>query len=321
MNKFWQNEIGTMLKMTDENEEPPDTNFTSSRLDDVPSHINIQNKEAGFLSFVKGIFSSRQDTTLRETIEEYIEDESSEIEEPSISVHEKLLIANVLELRDMCASDIMVPRADIVAISHDIKQDELFELLSTRQYSRLPVYKNTLDNVLGSIHVKDVMATLARGDELVISDLVRDTPIVSPSMPMLDLLLQMRITRKHMVLVVDEYGGIDGLVTIGDVIESIVGEIDDEHDPDDQPEITVETNGTIVADARVNLEEFEEQFGSILTKEEHDENDTLGGLVFSIAGRVPARGEVLTHESGTVFEIVEADPRRVKRLNIRNIPQ
>ncbi len=296
-----------MLKMPEENENTQ----------------NSDAKERGGFSFIKRIFKPKQDASLRETIEEIIEDDSGSLEETSasdISEHEKTMISNVLELRDMCASDIMVPRADIVAINDKTTQKELFELFSERQYSRLPVYKDTLDNVIGSIHVKDIMASLARGQMLDIASLVRDIPIVSPSIKLLDLLLQIRETRKHMVLVVDEFGGIDGLITVGDVIESIVGEIDDEHDPDDEPEIIIEPSGTILASARTDLDEFEEQFGKFLNEEEHDENHTLGGLVFSIAGRVPARGEVLTHkDSGTSFEIIEADPRRIKRLRIRNI--
>lgn len=275
---------------------------------------------SGIISFVKSIIKPAQDPTLRETIEEYIDDESADTVETSMSAHEKTLISNILELRDECAADIMIPRADIIAINHDITKKELFTLLSERQYSRLPVYKNTLDNVIGSIHVKDIMATIAREEQLNIQDLVRNVPIVSPSIKMLDLLLQMRITRKHMVMVVDEFGGIDGLVTIGDLIESIVGEIDDEHDPDDHTEIVVDIDGTVTADARVDLDEFEDVFGDILTEEERDENDTLGGLIFFLAERVPARGEVIKHKSGMVFEIIEADPRRVKRLHISEIP-
>lgn len=309
-----------MLKVIKESDEPSENPASPSNHGDAIKRAEERTPATGLISFVKNMIKPEKDPTLRETIEEYIDDESSDVQETSMSVHEKTLISNILELRDMCVSDIMVPRADIIAVNQDTTQVELFTLLSTRQYSRLPVYKDTLDNVIGSIHVKDIMATLALGNTLNIQELVRDVPIVSPSMKMLDLLLQMRITRKHMVLVIDEFGGIDGLVTIGDLIESIVGEIDDEHDPDDHAEIIIDTDGTVTADARVDLDEFEDIFGKILSKEEHDENDTLGGLIFSLAERVPARGEVITHKSGMTFEIIEADPRRVKRLHIRNIP-
>ena len=303
-----------------EDEEPPSITASPSDHGDAAPSAQTQNNKSNPVSFIKNLFKPKQDTTLRETIEEYIEDDSEDAQEESISAHEKTLISNVLDLRDMCASDIMIPRADIVAIPDGTTQTELFELLSEKQYSRLPVYRDTLDNVIGSIHVKDIMACLARGESISIKSLVRDVPIVSPSMQTLDLLLHMRATRKHMMLVVDEFGGIDGLVTIGDVIESIVGEIDDEHDTDDHPEIIIDADGTITADARVDLDEFEEQFGKILTDEERNENETLGGLVFDIAGRIPARGEVLTHKTGMIFEIVDADPRRIKCVYIRNIP-
>lgn len=309
-----------MLKVIKESDEPSGKNVSPSKHGGAIERVEERTPATGLMSFVKNLIKPEKDPTLRETIEEYVDDDSFDVKETSMSVHEKTLISNILELRDMCAADIMVPRADIIAINQDTTQEELFFLLSERQYSRLPVYKDTLDNVIGSIHVKDIMATLALGKSLDIQALTRDVPIVSPSIKMLDLLLQMRITRKHMVMVVDEFGGIDGLITIGDVIESIVGEIDDEHDPDDHTEIVVDTDGTVTADARVDLEEFEEIFGKILSKEERHENDTLGGLVFSLAERVPARGEVITHKSGMTFEIIEADPRRVKRLHIRNIP-
>ncbi|MCB1784018.1 MAG: HlyC/CorC family transporter [Alphaproteobacteria bacterium] len=314
-----------MLKMNEDTDEPPSTPapapgniYNTAQGADQPAPSN----EGGFFGIIKGMIGSKSDATLRETIEEYIETETGDSDTPSVSAHEKKLIANVLEMHDMSAADIMVPRADIVAISEETSSEDLMALLTEKQYSRIPVYKETLDNVTGAIHAKDILAVLAKGEKPEIASLVRSLPIVSPSLHLLDLLLQMRLTRKHMVMVIDEFGGIDGLVTIGDVIEAIVGEIDDEHDPEDHPQLTVTSDGKIIADARYDLEEFEERFGDILSEEERENNDTLGGLVFTIAGRVPARGEVLTHkETGMVFEILDAGPRRVNRLRIRNIPQ
>ncbi len=306
-----------MFDMIKKEEEPPSTTTSPA----TPSDVSTRKNNNIISTIFKKIFGAKTDPTLRETLEEYIEDIESDEEEESISSHEKTLISNILNLRDECASDVMIPRADIFAISEDTTQKELLALLAEKQYSRIPVYKDNLDNVIGSIHIKDILAALAQGKKVTVKDLVRNVPIVSPSMHVLDLLLQMRITRKHMVLVVDEFGGIDGLITIGDVIEIIDGEIDDEYDPDEQPEIKQQIDGTYIADARYDLEEFEEMFGEILTGEERDENDTLGGLVFTISGRVPARGEVLTHSSGVVFEITDADPRRVNRVRIRNIPE
>ncbi|MBI1300447.1 MAG: CBS domain-containing protein [Alphaproteobacteria bacterium] len=306
-----------MLKMIKEDEEPPSTNVSPViNGDTVKQSKSTLKSNNGFLGAVTSLFKAKPDSTLRETIEEYFDDDCSTIEETSISVHEKTLISNVLDLRDMCAFDVMVPRADIVALDVDSSHEQSLQLFSEKQFSRVPVYKETLDHIVGTIHVKDVLGALARGENIEVKSLVRDVPIVSPSMQILDLLLQMRITQKHMVMVVDEFGGIDGLITIGDVIESIVGEIDDEHDIAMQPEIIIQGDGLIVADARVDLEEFEEQFGALLSDEEKEEAETLGGLVFYIAGRVPSRGEVIRHDSGLSFEIIEADPRRVKRLYI-----
>lgn len=305
--------------MTQEIEEPPSTPASSSKED--AESFKTEAEKTSLLQRIKCMFSQKTDATLRETIEEYIEEELDNEGEASVSVHERELISNVLDLSDVSAMDVMVPRADIVCIDEDTKTEELFSLLSERQYSRLPVYKDTLDHVIGTIHVKDILAALAKGEKVIIKDLVREVPTVSPSMPVLDLLLQMRISKKHMALVIDEYGGTDGLVTIGDLIEAIIGEVNDEYNPDEQPEIITNNDGSITADARIELKEFEEIFGKILTQEEHEECDTLGGLMFFLAGRVPVKGELIHHSSGMQFEILEADPRRVNRLSVLKIPK
>ena len=294
------------LDHLEDKEHPPTANGTA---------------EGGVLGKIKSFFKPKNDASLRETIEEYIESEDDAEEDALLSSHEKALLSNVLELHNMCAHDVMIPRADIIGVPDDISQEELFKLLAEKQYSRFPVYKGTLDTIVGSIHIKDILTSLARGKKFDMSQLIRDIPVISPSMHVLDLLTQMRLTRKHLALVVDEFGGIDGLITIGDLIEAIVGEIDDEHNLEVQPEMTLQIDGSLLADARYDLDEFEEIYGKILSEEEREENDTLGGLMFFLAGRVPARGEVLKHTSGMAFEIIDADPRRVKRLKIRDIPQ
>lgn len=260
-----------------------------------------------------------EEDDLREAIEEYIETHEDEDSAPDV-VQEKTLIGNVLKMRDLRVWDVMIPRADIAAIHIDASQEELMELLSERQFSRILVYRDTLDDVIGSIHIKDILACVASKKPVVIRDLVRDVPIVAPGLPVMDLLLHMRQSKKHMMLAVDEFGGVDGLVTIGDVIEAIVGEVEDEFDNEDQPRITVKPDGSLLADARYDIEEFEETYGTFLTSEEREEVDTLGGLVFSLAGRVPARGEIIAHRSGMTFEVIDADPRRVNVLRIKNIP-
>lgn len=237
-----------------------------------------------------------------------------------ITDHERMLLSNILKLRDMRVVNVMIPRANVVAIEIGTTQEQLLTLLSERQFSRIPVYKKNLDNVLGTIHIKDVLATLAKGEEINISKIITDIPIVSPAMTILNLMLEMRQNRRHMALVVDEFGGIDGLVTIGDVIESIVGEIEDEHDIDTQPQIIEKEDGSFIIDARLQIEEFENRFGSLLTEDERKDSDTLNGLVFVMAGRIPARGEILTHSTGMVFEVADADPRRIHVLRVRNIP-
>ncbi len=315
----------TMLKMNHNTTPETDESGQGSENTETSEQGRQESKQTnGLLHVVTSLIRGKpESSSLRETIEEYIEetDAPHASDTSSVSAHEKQLLANILKLRDLTAFDVMVPRADIVAVNANTPYEELLSILAEKTYSRLPVYKDNLDNVVGSIHVKDILSALASGKAVEIPALVRDIQIISPSLNVLDLLVQMRLTGKHMVLVIDEYGGIDGLVTIGDVIEAVVGEIDDEHDPDEEPEVQIRADGTVTADARLDLEDFEERFGIELDDEEKEENDTLGGLIFSIAGRVPVRGEVIPHDSGIVFEILEADPRRVSRVCIRNLPK
>ena len=271
---------------------------------------------------LKKILRPREGQSLKEAIEDLMDDhdEDSDINgNPAIDSHERTLITNILKLQEETVEDVMVPRADIVAISENATQAELMKLLSEKQYSRIPVFRDQLDDVIGTIHIKDVLAQLAAGQKIVIKDLIREIPIVSPAMPVSDLILFMKEKRKHMVLIIDEYGGIDGLVTLGDVIETIMGEIEDEYDTSSHNLLVERADGSILAEGRVELEEFEDQFGKIFSEEEHEEADTLAGLVFSIAGRVPARGEVITHDNGIEFEILDAGPRRINRLKILNL--
>ncbi len=257
--------------------------------------------------------------TLREALEDFIDEiEEAEEENSSVAAHEKSLLANIMNLRDMTVHDVMVPRADIIAIERSTTQEELMALLGEKQFSRIPVYRETLDDIIGAVHVKDILAQLAAKRPFDIVSLIRELPIVSPAMPVLDLLLYMRETKKHMVIVVDEFGGTDGLVSITDVIVSLVGEVDDEFASDSDPELEQKADGSLFADARLEIEELEEKMGPFLNEEEREEIETLGGLVFSIAGRVPARGEILHHkESGLIFEILDADPRKVNRVRIK----
>ena len=264
----------------------------------------------------------RGDASLAEAIEELIEE--GEVEEPEepISSEERILLLNILKLRGRTADDIMVPRADIVAVPADITLDGLVSLLVKEGHSRLPVYRETLDDVIGMVHMKDILVHLARRDRpFDVTQMLREVLFVAPSARLLDLLLEMRLKRVHMALVVDEFGGIDGLLTIEDVVEEIVGEIEDEHDVQEQPKLVERPDGTVLADARATIEEFEERVGPVLSEAEREEDiDTLGWLVFSLAGRIPKRGEVVKHRSGLAFEILDADSRRIKRLKVKNLP-
>jgi CBS domain containing-hemolysin-like protein len=270
---------------------------------------------------------------IEELIEERIEEQPGTATTP-IDPHERLLLANVLRLRDMTAADIMVPRADIVAVDADTPFVEVLKLLSADGHSRYPIYRGRLDDVVGMIHMKDLARVVAEHGGSVVSfegaedaaampklaDLLRKVLFVSPAVRLLDLLLDMRLKRTHMALVVDEFGGIDGLLTIEDVVEQIVGEIEDEHDADQALELDAISDGTVIADARVSLKQFEDKFGEVFTAEEREETDTLGGLVTRLAGRVPRRSELVKHGSGLEFEVLEGDPRRVRRVRLLNVP-
>jgi CBS domain containing-hemolysin-like protein len=269
----------------------------------------------GALSKFFGLFRPRSAENVRETLEELIEDRSGS--ETPIDDHERILLGNVLRLRDVTAADVMVPRADIVAV--DVRTDisSLIEVFTQSGHSRLPVFRRSLDDVIGMVHHKDILLHSHQGQTTTLSHLIRRVLFVSPSMRALDLLLEMRLKRIHMALVVDEFGGIDGLATIEDVVEQIVGEINDEHDTDPDPDLKVGPDGLIEADGRAWITQFEDLVGPVLSDEEREEVDTMGGLVFYLAGRVPARGEVIVHPTGYEFEIIEADPRRVKRMRVK----
>lgn len=217
--------------------------------------------------------------------------------------------------------DVAIPKVEIVAVPADIALDDLVGTFRDTAMSRLPVYDGTLDSPLGLVHLKDL--ALGHGfngnsPDYDLKALLRPLLFVPPSMPVSVLLQKMQTARRHMALVIDEYGGVDGLVTIEDLIEQVVGEIEDEHDIAEGRPWTQEKPGCYLAQARAPLDDFEEEIGfRLLDDETEEEADTLGGLVFVLTGRVPARGEVVEHDSGTAFEVVDADPRRIKRLRVR----
>ncbi|MGH7057626.1 MAG: hemolysin family protein, partial [Acetobacteraceae bacterium] len=231
----------------------------------------------------------------------------------------RTLIANVLRLRDTTASDVMVPRTDIVAIRADATLEAAQTLLRRDGHSRLPVYREQLDDIIGMVHIKDVFAYVGNPEAFRLEAIMRRPLLVAPQTPVLDLLLQMRQARMHLAIVIDEYGGVDGLLTIEDLVETIVGDIADEHDEAEASLISERPDGTIDADARLPVEALEKHFGPVLTKEERAADlDTVGGLVVTLAERVPSRGEILSHPSGLEFRVLDADARRVRRVRIRH---
>ncbi|MCX7338141.1 MAG: hemolysin family protein [Alphaproteobacteria bacterium] len=265
--------------------------------------------------FWKKLSKNDSDSSLRETLEELIE-ESLE-EEPSIESDERQLLGNVLNLKDLTAADVMVPRADIMAAPITVTEGDLVALFVKTGITQLPIYRDTLDNIVGTVHIKDLLAWFHAKNPFAIKNLLKEVIFISPAMRTLDLLLQMRETGCKMAVVVDEFGGVDGLVTFECLIEEIIGDIQEAHDQEASTQIQVKSDGTIVADARTTLEEVEEVLGIPLALSEED-IDTLGGLVVFIAGRVPIRGELIRHPSGVEFEVLEADPRCIRRLCIRN---
>ncbi|WP_147111437.1 hemolysin family protein [Tateyamaria sp. syn59] len=229
----------------------------------------------------------------------------------------------MINLRRLRVEDVAVPKADITAVADTVSLEELVQVFKESGYTRLPVFEGTLDTPIGFAHLKDVALQHGFNGGAANFDLrarLRPLLFVPPSMTIGVLLTKMQTERRHMALVIDEYGGVDGLVTIEDLIEQVIGEIEDEHDVDEGVLFTREKTGCYLALAKTPLKEFEAEIGvSLTTHDDVDEEeiDTLGGLVFMLAGRVPARGEVVVHPDGPQFEVIDADPRRIKRMRVR----
>tara|TARA_B100000989_G_scaffold297860_1_gene285013 strand:+ start:592 stop:1458 length:867 start_codon:yes stop_codon:yes gene_type:complete len=231
--------------------------------------------------------------------------------------HENELLKNLAGLRGITASDVMVPRVDIVSVAMSDNFDEIVKQLIKTNHSRVPVRNENLDDIVGIIHIKDVLANLFLKEKQEIKTLLKKPIFVSPSISLLDLLYEMRVKRRHLALVVDEYGGIDGLVTIEDLVEELVGEIEDEHDLSSECRLEKLKDGSIIVEARITVNLLEGLLSSIKKEDLNDEIETLGGFIISITGRVPVKGEVIRYSpSGLKFEILEADPRKVILVKI-----
>ena len=255
--------------------------------------------------------SLRQELT--DLLEESVDDKAG------FDSHEGALLRNFLQLRGLTAADVMIPRADIVSVDMSESFNDIIRQMSEANHSRVPVRRQSLDDIAGIIHIKDVLAHMRAGDSPSVESLLRPALFVAPTIRLLDLLHEMRLRRRHLALVVDEFGGVDGLITIEDLVEEIVGEIEDEHDETVVPRFETGADGTAIAEARLEVEELEKLTGPLLDDDERDEIDTLGGLVCSLAGRVPGRGEVVRHPIGLQFEVLEGDPRRLTLLRIRGL--
>lgn len=296
----------------------------------------------GILQKLRRRFQRTSD--LRESLETVIETHVGQSGGAAMAEDARSMLGNLLGFSNLRVDDLMVPRADITALDETATMRDLLDKFTEANHSRLPIYRETLDDVTGMVHVKDFLGWLSsRGktkkvkgkvtglalasEELASpikghNALMRDVLYVPPSMPAPDLLVKMKTSHVHLAVVVDEYGGTDGLVSFEDIVEAIVGDIADEHDDDDEAEmIRKQGEDTYIADARISIATLDQMFNvDLLPAEEEDEADTLGGLIFEMAGRVPSKGEIIRHGSGLEFEIMETDPRRVKKLRIHAKP-
>jgi len=268
--------------------------------------------------FKKFVFKKNTDNNnLKQSIETVLDNDLKGTE--GISKHERLMLLNILKIDGIRSSDIMIPRADIGAVELNDSFEKVLEVFIKEAHSRVPIYEKNLDNIIGMIHIKDLVnyQNQKKTETNFLQNLKREILEIPPSMPVLDLLLKMQLTRLHMGIVIDEYGCTDGLVTIEDVIEEITGEIEDEHDEKNLPMLIKSSLNTFEASARIEIDELQKVTNvEFLNSYDNDDVDTLGGLIFSITGRVPQRGEIIKHSSGTTFEIKDADPMKIKSVKV-----
>jgi len=278
--------------------------------------MRYQKKDSLIGKVFKFLFKSQDQNNLRESIQDVIEESSRNGDASSnLTSKEKTILENILSINKLKALDVMVPRAEIVCASHNSSYQELIKIIEKESHSRIPIYRKDLDDVLGMVHIKDLIKLNFKetDKEFDLKNILKNVLFVPPSMPVLNILLKMQSTKLHMALVIDEHGGTDGLVTIEDLVEEIVGEIQDEHDQDDLVEFKKVNENTFIANAKMELEDFEKKinfnFNALNV-------DTLGGYVFSIINRVPQKGEIIKTNTIYSFEILDADPRKIKVLKI-----
>jgi magnesium and cobalt transporter len=283
------------------------------------SDDNDKPEQSVWNSFLKIFRRSTIDHELKVSLEEVLEE--IEAGEGTLGEEERSIIMNTLSFGDLRVDDVMVPRADIIALEENSTFNEMMQVFGDGATSRLPVYRGTLDEVIAMVHIKDVFSAFVKNRKNrtfpKIRSIQRPILFVPPSMKLLDLLTKMKKTRIHMALVVDEYGGTDGLLTIEDLVEQIVGDIEDEHDIADDVLMRELPNGNLHVDARLPINELEDLLGiDFLTDDQDDEVDTLGGLVYTLAGHIPQKGDIIEHENGIRFEIIDGDTRQIKYIMV-----
>ena len=266
-------------------------------------------------------YSNHEKKQLDEELEQFVAKRINDDDSNGKTLsHENELLKNLAGLRGINASDVMIPRVDIVSVAMSDDFNEIVKQLIKTNHSRVPVRNESLDDIVGILHIKDVLANLFLQEKKDIKSLLRKPIFVSPSISLLDLLYEMRVERRHLALVVDEYGGIDGLVTIEDLVEELVGDIEDEHDLSTECRFEKMQDGSIVLEARITIDLIEDLLSSIRKEDLNEEIETLGGFIINIAGRVPVKGEVIKYSpSGLKFEILEADPRKVILVKLRGL--
>ncbi|MFI0846369.1 hemolysin family protein [Mesorhizobium sp. IMUNJ 23232] len=324
-------ETGSVRKTTDQAEEGPSPSTTAPAAPERPS----------FIDWLSTLFRARNGSSLRENLTDALAESDTDAE--AFSPAERAMLNNILRLREVRVEDVMVPRADIEAVEISITLGDLLNVFEQSGHSRMPVYSGTLDDPRGMVHIRDVLAHITRAGrakktratrkppaaagpldlanvDLARSigelNLIRTVLFVPPSMLASDLMARMQASRTQMALVIDEYGGTDGLASLEDIVEMVVGDIEDEHD-EEEPLITQAGEGVYIVDAKAEIDDVAKMIGSDFAPGEHGEYvDTIGGLIFNALGRVPARGEVVQAVPGFEFHVLDADPRRVKRVRI-----
>ena len=301
--------------LTSPREEPSDRWATDSPQDDKP--------QPGLLALLLRKFGLKEkEPTLKDALQEVLEEHAEEVTD--MPQEERQMLSNVMEMADTEIDDIMIPQSDMIAVELATNLQELRDIIIDSGHTRLPVYEDSLDSIKGFIHVKDLLPLLGNGTEgFHLSQIMREVVFVPEAMKASDLLLKMRVSGVHLAIVVDEYGGTTGLVTLEDLFEEIVGDIQDEHDePEIQAELAWNSKSTVIVDAKTRIDELEDALQmSFQPDEEEDDYDTLGGLIFAQLGRVPVKGETSHHPNGVVMEVLEADERRIKTVRLTRTPE